>query len=55
MRPEVLMIVMMKNTGFWEVIFLRNTHQYIAKFLPYNIMSHIEKWDSSSAIRHFSA
>lgn len=28
MRPEVLTMVMMKNTGFWEVplIFLRNTH-----------------------------
>jgi len=32
-RLEVLMMVMMKNTGFWEVtlIFLRNTHQYVAK------------------------
>ena len=57
MRPEVLMMIMMKNTGFWEVplIFLRKTHQYVAKFLPYNMMSHTEKWDSSSAIRHFSA
>jgi hypothetical protein len=51
------MMVMMKNTGFWEVtlIFLRNAYQYVAKFLPYNMTSHTAKWDSSSAIRHFSA
>jgi hypothetical protein len=32
MRLEVIMMVMMKNTGFWEVtmIFLRNTHQHVA-------------------------
>jgi len=57
MRPEVLMMVTMKNSGFWEVrlIFLRNIHQYVARFLPYNMMSHTGKWDSWSAIRHFSA
>jgi len=27
----------------------------LQKFLPYNMMSHTAKWDSSSAIRHFSA
>jgi len=45
MRPEVLMMAMMKNAGFWEVplIFLRNTHHYVAKFLPYNRMSHTLK------------
>jgi hypothetical protein len=34
MRLEVLMMVMMKNTSFWEVtlIFLRNTHLYVANF-----------------------
>jgi hypothetical protein len=34
MRLEVLMMVMMKNTGLWEVTlaFLRNMRQYVANF-----------------------